>query len=160
MRNFYVAASDQTDLMPNVQLPYEQSYGTCSVQLLLATEFVNVPHDHSAWINLIGPARNILRECVISHTYGGIVVENGENQAIEIVVYAMQSIYAKNRIIKYSPDPLAKSIAVQELLDLLRLTPGISDAQIQAEIAMLDIGTANTTSPSLQSSAAGSVATA
>ena len=72
----------------------------------------------------------------------------------------MQSIYAKNRIIKYSPDPLAKSIAVQELLDLLRLTPGISDAQIQAEIAMLDIGTANTTSPSLQSSAAGSVATA
>ena len=38
---------------------------------------------------------------------------------IEIVIYGKDSIYAKNQILKYSSDPLARSIAAQELMELL-----------------------------------------
>ena len=34
-------------------------------------------------------------------------------------MYGKDSIYAKNQILKYSQDPLARSIASQELLELL-----------------------------------------
>lgn len=51
--------------------------GGCTAQLLLATNFNNVPHDEAPWINLIGPARIILRDCVRDEGFGGVVVRNG-----------------------------------------------------------------------------------
>ena len=62
-------------------------------------------------------------------------------------------MFAKNQILKNSPDPLARSIAAQELLELLHVVViPISD---QAELEIGDLGnqTANATT-------AGALATA
>ena len=45
----------------------------------------------------------------------------GKHGNIELVVYGNDSIFAKNQILKNSPDPLARSIATQELLELLNI---------------------------------------
>ncbi len=56
---------------------------------------------------------------------------------MEIVVYAERSIYAISRILRNSPDPLARSIALQELLQLIDVvenapTPTQMDAMVAA----------------------------
>ena len=45
----------------------------------------------------------------------------GKYGNIEVIVYGPDSIYAKNQILKNSPDPLARSIAAQELLELMNV---------------------------------------
>lgn len=51
--------------------------GDCTAQILLATNFNDVPHDQTSWINLIGPARILLRQCAGANTSGGLLVRNG-----------------------------------------------------------------------------------
>ena len=119
--------------------------GTCNVQLLLATDFNDVPHDEATWNDLRGAARMVFRSCLLGKGIGGLITRNGtsptstnhtkkgalqsltpgsgKNRNIEIVVYGKKSIYAKNQILKYSPDPLARSIAAQELLELVGAAP-------------------------------------
>ena len=43
----------------------------------------------------------------------------GQVGNIEVLVYGKDSVYAKNQILENSPDELARSIAMQELLELL-----------------------------------------
>ena len=92
-RNFYAATADQSSIMPNVQLPVERTSGRhsqknvaisltrcqggCTVQLLLAANFNDVPHDQSTWIELIGPLRDILRQCARMKGTGGVLVRQG-----------------------------------------------------------------------------------
>ena len=51
-------------------------------------------------------------------------------------MYGKDSIYAKNQILKYSTDELARSIASQELLELLGLimdpTPSTTGSRMEA----------------------------
>ena len=58
---------------------------------------------------------------------------------LEVVIYGKSSIYAKNQILKHSSDPLARSIAAQELMELLHAveTPASMEAMAR--------GTANAT---------------
>ena len=46
----------------------------------------------------------------------------GQQQKLEILIFAENSIYAKTRIIRYSPDPVARSIALQEFMQLVEIT--------------------------------------
>jgi hypothetical protein len=73
----------------------------------------------------------------------------GLEDKLEIVVYAENSIYAKTHILRNSPDPVARSIALQELLELMDLTrhaptPAQVDAIAKALAAngTMDIGQA------------------
>jgi hypothetical protein len=52
-----------------------------------------------------------------------ITIGNHEN--LEVVLYNQDSIYGKVHIMRNSPDPVAVSIANQELLELLQLAPNI-----------------------------------
>ena len=45
----------------------------------------------------------------------------GRNKKIDIVLYDERSVYGLNRVIRESTDPVAQSIAISELLDLLHL---------------------------------------
>lgn len=128
--------------------------GACTAQLMLATNFNDVPHDEAPWINLIGPLRIILRDCVRDEGLGGVLVRNGAlhavgdfllsrttggtacidfvtiglRQNIEVVLYNKDSIYGRITTLRNSPDPVAVSIAQQELLELLHLAPNVYDA--------------------------------
>lgn len=94
LRNFYTDPPDESSTMPNVRLPLEQTYGrypqsgwslmllteypgSCTAQVLLATNFNDVPHDQSSWNNLIGPLRIVLRQCARIKGTGGVIVRNG-----------------------------------------------------------------------------------
>ncbi|CAF9923071.1 hypothetical protein IMSHALPRED_005844 [Imshaugia aleurites] len=122
IRNFYAAMKDVSHTMANVRLPYEQTHGitALAILLLLATDFNNVPFDEATWNDLRGAARTVFRTCIRGKGTGGVVTKNvGKYGNIEIVVYGINSIFAKNQILKNSLDPLARSIATQELLELL-----------------------------------------
>lgn len=117
--------------------------GTCNIQLLLATDFNNVPRDEATWNDLRGATRTIFRSCIRGNGSGGVVPRNGvvpnlsthtrhhtiryltsdlgKHGNIEIVVYGNDSIFAKNQILKNSSDQLARSIAAQELLELMNI---------------------------------------
>ena len=98
MRNFYTAPGDASHTLKNFKLPYEQSYSivspasrfgkpsslilvfvteTCNVQLILATNFNNVPHDEATFNDLRGAARTIFRKCLLGKNLGGMVTKNG-----------------------------------------------------------------------------------
>ena len=99
MRNFYVAAGDVSHTMSNFRLPYDQSHGetisptvkhygsdhsfahlregTCSIQVLLATDFNSVPYDQATWNDIRGAARTIFRSCIRGKNLGGVVPRNG-----------------------------------------------------------------------------------
>ncbi len=51
--------------------------GGCTVQVILATSFSDIPHDKAYWSQIWGPVRNINRICVQQQGYGGIVIKNG-----------------------------------------------------------------------------------
>ena len=140
------------------QVDADSVLGSCNVQVLLATDFNGVPYDQATWNDLRGAARTVLRQCIRGLNYGGVVTRNGIFLAstvcykrgylwwlipclgklgnIEIIVYGKDSIYAKNQILKYSQDPLARSIASQELLELLGVlvnpTPSTSGLRMEA----------------------------
>lgn len=63
-------------------------------------------------------------------------MHSGARGNIEVVVYSKRSIFAKNQILKNSPDPLARSIAAQELLELMQVVmipfPDQKDLEIGA----------------------------
>lgn len=59
----------------------------------------------------------------------------GNNGNIEIVVYGKKSIFAKNQILKNSQDPLARSIAAQELLELIDAVTVPPPEQTALEVA-------------------------
>ena len=191
LRNFYVKPSDVSHTMPNFRLPYEQSYrmqffhkrskvvklfranlaqGSCNIQLLLATNFNNVPHDNATWNDLRGATRTIFRACILGKDAGGVVPRNGMFKSprickttkypgdltslsghqgnIEIVVYGKNSIFAKNQILKNSQDPLARSIAVQELLELMKVVAVPDSPSSGVEIGNMATQTANATGAS------------
>ena len=98
LRKFYTAPADVSHTMPNVRLPYEQSYSidtppypkkgevctdvdfvpeTCNVQLLLATDFNDVPHDEATWNDIRGAARIVFRGCLLGKGLGGLITKNG-----------------------------------------------------------------------------------
>ena len=118
------------------------SLGTCNIQMLLATDFNHIPHDEATMNDLRGATRVVFRNCVLNKKVGGVISKNGRVPAptmtkdiesslsnsvlgrygnIEVVVYATHSVYAKNQILKNSQDPLARSIATQELLELMNV---------------------------------------
>lgn len=45
-----------------------------------------------------------------------------------MVLYSRHSLYGKVTILRHSTDPVARSIAQQELLELMHVTPNIYDA--------------------------------
>ena len=124
----------------------------------MATEFTGIPHDTAAWRDIWGPARTIRPQCLRQGGNGGIVTHNGKDtsplcfhlmgicrltgstgvgQKMEIVVYSTRSLYGLNVIIRRSTDPVARSIAMQELLDLIGLTVGPSPVEMSALAASL-----------------------
>lgn len=113
--------------------------GTCTVQVIIATEFwtVSEAFDTATWMEIWGPARLIMQQCVGAKSLGGITTrlgiclridiqtyhlpEIGRNQMIDIVLYDEGSVYGLNRVIEHSTDPVARSIALNLFLDLLEL---------------------------------------
>ncbi|KAL8783614.1 MAG: hypothetical protein Q9195_009335 [Heterodermia aff. obscurata] len=111
---------------------------TCTVQVLVAARFTNSGEsfDIASWIHIWGPARTILQQCVGFQSLGGVIVENGSRgetqlgiyvlmillgrrRKIEIVVYDERSKYGLTRVIKESSDPVARTIALNEYIDLM-----------------------------------------
>lgn len=52
--------------------------GSCSIQLLLATDFNDVPRDEATWNDIRGAARTIFRSCIQGKGLGGLVTKNGK----------------------------------------------------------------------------------
>lgn len=52
--------------------------GSCSIQLLLATDFNNVPRDEATWNDIRGAARTVFRSCIQGKGLGGLVTKNGK----------------------------------------------------------------------------------
>ncbi|KAF6236899.1 hypothetical protein HO173_005190 [Letharia columbiana] len=148
LRNFYVAPADVSHTMSNFKLPYEESYQTCSIQMLLAADFINIPNDEATWNDLRGATRTILRTCIRGRGLGGVITKNGKHGNIEIVVYGKDSIFAKNQILKNSPDQLARSIAAQELLELMNIVIVPETDQPESEVRTVANRTVNPTSES------------
>ncbi|KAI4116514.1 MAG: hypothetical protein LQ338_007703 [Usnochroma carphineum] len=134
LRNFYVRTEDRSETMPNMEVPVTESDDYCIVELLLESSFEDVPHDQAIWQDLWGPARLILNACVRQQQTGGVVTGigpdaddtktyKGRDERLEVVVYDARSIYGYTRILDGSHDPEARSIAMQELLQLLDITP-------------------------------------
>lgn len=51
--------------------------GTCTVQILINAEFWGVEHETASWIDMWGPARALLQQCVRVKKLGGLVPQNG-----------------------------------------------------------------------------------
>lgn len=52
--------------------------GDCTAQVILASNGGFFIHDQTSWINLIGPARILMRECAGDKGTGGALVRNGD----------------------------------------------------------------------------------
>ena len=76
---------------------------------------------------------------------GDLTSFSGKEGNIEIVVYGGKSIFAKNQILKYSQDPLARSIAAQELLELMNVVAVPVPHSIALEMGTMATQTANAT---------------
>lgn len=61
----------------------------------------------------------------------------GNHQNLEAVLYGADSVYSKVHILRNSDDPLAVSIAQQELLALLGLAPNVYINPSQAGLTAL-----------------------
>ena len=72
-------------------------------------------------------------------------MHSGAHGNIEVIVYGKNSIFAKNQILKNSPDPLARSIAAQELLELMHVVVIPIPDQTDLEIGTGANETANAT---------------
>lgn len=60
--------------------------GTCTVQVLIATEFWTVPEafDTATWLDIWGPARLIMQQCVADKGLGGITTKLGMCLRVDI----------------------------------------------------------------------------
>lgn len=150
----------------------DENPGGCTAQMLLTTDFSSIPNDVSSYINLIGPARIILRDCVRTKAIGCVIVRNGVQSAvpsiaahwqmltttiagdrenIEVVLYGAGSVYSKIQILRFSQDPEAKSIAEQELLESIGVVPNPYDYPTQVGPPFLANSTLNNTiAPALE----------
>ncbi|KAL9073105.1 MAG: hypothetical protein Q9161_003159 [Pseudevernia consocians] len=151
-RNFYSALSDVSHTISNFRLPYEESYSKHfsrrTSNVLLATDFNSIPYDQATWNDLRGATRTILRTCIRGKEMGGLLPKNGNHGNIEIVVYGKDSIFAKNQILKNSQDPLARSIAAQELLELMNVVLVPLPQQTALEMGTVAKGVANASTAS------------
>ena len=76
---------------------------------------------------------------------------------INVVLYNQNSLYGKVHILRNSPDPVAISIAEQELLEMLGLVPNVWDDE---EDSLLNQTVSSGGGISLNSTAAPTVETA
>ncbi|KAL8716265.1 MAG: hypothetical protein Q9220_000170 [cf. Caloplaca sp. 1 TL-2023] len=140
MRNFYLQDSDINPSMPNQKLPFEVESGDCIVRLLIASSFLtNTPHDTAAWMDIWGPARTILQQCVLptNKNTGGIITHVGTDQKLDLVIYSKRSLFALTRRLKESKDAVATSIAENEFLQLLGLVGGVDRGELESAAAAL-----------------------
>ncbi|KAL8757309.1 MAG: hypothetical protein Q9184_004241 [Pyrenodesmia sp. 2 TL-2023] len=137
LRNFYLVNEHVDPAMPNVQLPLEVESGQCVVQILIASSFLDVPHEKATWMDIWGPARHILQRCVTPSNTGGIVTHIGQEQKLDLVIFSKRSIFAASRRLRNSPDPAAADIATIEFMQLLGIVP--------AHVGTLDAPNANGT---------------
>ena len=75
-----------------------------------------------------------MRECAHKKKQGGVIVRNGLQGNLEVVLYNKESLYGRIDILRNSVDDLAKSIAQQEMLELLKLAPNIYDEPEDVEL--------------------------
>ncbi|KAL9003371.1 MAG: hypothetical protein Q9188_003744 [Gyalolechia gomerana] len=125
LRNFHLRPEDRSTEVPNVALPFEKEYGDCTVQLLMASSFMDVPHEQATWMDIWGPARLILQQCISAHNTGGIITHIGVNEKLDLAIYSRRSLFALTRRLRGSGDPVATSIAESEFLQLLGIVPSI-----------------------------------
>ncbi|KAI4121006.1 MAG: hypothetical protein LQ338_006618 [Usnochroma carphineum] len=135
LRNFYLTPSDMDPFMPNVRLPYEIESGDCVVQILLASSFMHVPHEKATWMDIWGPSRLILQQCISPQNTGGIITNIGQTEKLDLAIYSKRSLFAFTRRLRGSRDPVATSIAENEFLQLLGLVPGPSHAVLMEATA-------------------------
>ena len=75
----------------------------------------------------------------------------GDRENMEVVLYGAGSVYSKSQILRFSQDPEAKSIAEQELLELIVVVPNPHDYPTQVGPPFLANSTLNNTiAPSLE----------
>ena len=48
--------------------------GKCAAQIVLATNFDDVLYNQTSWINLISPARILMRDCARDKESDGVIV--------------------------------------------------------------------------------------
>lgn len=81
---------------------------------------MDVPHELATWMDIWGPSRLILQQCISgSNPTGGIITNIGANQKLDLAIYSKRSLFALTRRLKASSDPVATSIAEYEFLQLL-----------------------------------------
>ncbi|KAL8947668.1 MAG: hypothetical protein Q9222_006075 [Ikaeria aurantiellina] len=139
LRNFYLQDSDMDSSLPNQKLPFQVESGDCIVQVLLASSFLSaIPHDTATWMDIWGPARLILQQCILptNKNTGGIITHVGTDQKLDLVVYSKRSLFAVTRRLRESKDAVATSIAEQEFLQLLGLTEGLHKEDLLRAAAM------------------------
>ncbi|KAI4093718.1 MAG: hypothetical protein LQ339_007621 [Xanthoria mediterranea] len=117
LRNFYLLAEHVDPAMPNVQLPFERE----SVQLLMASSFMHVPHERATWMDIWGPSRLILQQCT-KHKNGGIITNIGVNEGLDLAIYSKRSLFASARRLRDS-SRATTNVAEVEFLQLLGLLP-------------------------------------
>ncbi|KAL8914931.1 MAG: hypothetical protein Q9171_000558 [Xanthocarpia ochracea] len=98
--------------------------GDCVVQLLMASSMMNVPHDRATWMDIWGPSRLILQQCIGGgRKKGGIITNIGENEKLDLAIYSKRSLFAATRRLRDSPRATT-NVAEVEFLQLLGLLPG------------------------------------
>ncbi|KAL8862032.1 MAG: hypothetical protein Q9178_001487 [Gyalolechia marmorata] len=96
--------------------------GDCVVQLLMASSMMNVPRERATWMDIWGPSRLILQQCV-GRKKGGIITNIGENEKLDLAIYSKRSLFAATRRLRDSPRATT-NVAEVEFLQLLGLLPG------------------------------------
>ncbi|KAL8635877.1 MAG: hypothetical protein Q9228_006672, partial [Teloschistes exilis] len=96
-RNFYLLPQDRSRSMNNQLLPLEWEEGDCVIQLLMAASFRDIPHDTATWMDIWGPARLILQQCITPRRGGGIITHIGDGQKMDLVIFSKASTYAATR---------------------------------------------------------------
>lgn len=90
----------------------------------MASSFQDVPHEQATWMDIWGPSRLILQQCIATNkNTGGIITNIGANQKLDLAIYSKHSLFALTRRLKASRDAVATSIAENEFLQLLGIIP-------------------------------------
>ncbi|KAI4254423.1 MAG: hypothetical protein L6R42_007194 [Xanthoria sp. 1 TBL-2021] len=127
LRTFYLLAEHVDPAKPNVQLPFERESGDCVVQVLMASSFMDVPHERATWMDIWGPARLMLQQCT-KNKKGGIITNIGVNEKLDLTIYSKRSIFATVRRLRNSPRATT-NVAEVEFLQLLGVLPASGSRQ-------------------------------